>query len=135
MLVAYNKEDFGWVRGRVVQVGEEEVTIKLVDFQILDLVRNINTLRILSDELKQIPSPAVVVKLDIARAEDIYEEIDEDSMEALIEESLLYVNGSTFLKVVDSIGFGEVKILKGQLLDEKSVPLYQHLVEENFITT
>ena len=130
MLVAYNKEDFGWVRGRVVQVGEEEVTIKLVDFQILDLVRNINTLRILSDELKQIPSPAVVVKLDIARAEDI----DEGSMEALIEESLLYVNGSTFLKVVDSIGFGEVKILKGQLLDEKSVPLYQHLVEESFIT-
>ena len=131
MLVAYNKEDFGWVRGRVVQVGEEEVTIKLVDFQILDLVSNINTLRILPDELKQIPSPAVVVKLDIARVEDI----DEGSMEALIEESLLYVNGSTFLKVVDSIGFGEVKILKGQLLDEKSVPLYQHLVEENFITT
>ena len=131
MLVAYNKEDFGWVRGRVVQVGEEEVTIKLVDFQILDLVSNINTLRILPDELKQIPSPAVVVKLDIARVEDI----DEGSMEALIEESLLYVKGSTFLKVVDSIGFGEVKILKGQLLDEKSVPLYQHLVEENFITT
>ena len=130
MLVAYNKEDFGWVRGRVVKVGEEEVTIKLVDFQILDLVSNINTLRILPDELKQIPSPAVVVKLDIARVEDI----DEGSMEALIEESLLYVNGSTFLKVVDSIGFGEVKILKGQLLDEKSVPLYQHLVEENFIT-
>ena len=135
MLVAYNKEDFGWVRGRVVQVGEEEVTIKLLDFQILDLVRNINTLRILPDELKQIPSPAVVVKLEIARAEDIGEDIDEDSMEALIEESLLYVEGSTFLKVVDSIGFGEVKILKGQLLDEKSVPLYQHLVEENFITT
>ena len=66
MLVAYNKEDFGWVRGRVVQVGEEEVTIKLLDFQILDLVRNINSLRILPDELKQIPSPAVVVKLDIA---------------------------------------------------------------------
>ena len=32
MLVAYAKEDFGWVRGRVVQVVEEErVTVKLLD--------------------------------------------------------------------------------------------------------
>ena len=134
MLVAYNKEDFGWVRGRVVQVGEEEVTIKLVDFQILDLVRNINTLKILPEGLKQIPSPSVVVKLDIARAQDFDEDIDEDSMEALIEESLAYVEGSTFLRVLRSIGFGEVKVLTGQLLDEKNMPLYNHLVEENFIT-
>ena len=39
MLVAYIKEDFGWVRGRVVHVEEEaEVTVKLLDFQILDLI-------------------------------------------------------------------------------------------------
>ena len=129
MLVAYIKEDFGWVRGRVVQVDEEEVTVKLVDFQILDLVGNINTLRILPEELKQIPSPAVVVKLDIAPAEDI----DEDTMEALIEESLVNLEGSTFLKVKRSIGVGEVKILKGQLLSDKKVPLYDYLVEENLL--
>ena len=130
MLVAYIKEDFGWVRGRVVQVGEEEVTVKLVDFQTLDLVTNTNTLRILSEELKQIPSPAVVVKLDIAPAEEY---IDEYSMEALMEKSLVDAEGSTFLKVNRSIGFGDVKILKGQLLDEKMVPLYDYLVEENLI--
>ena len=130
MLVAYIKEDFGWVRGRVVHVGEEEVTVKLVDFQTLDLVTNTNTLRILPEELKQIPSPAVVVKLDIAPSE---EDIDEDSMEALMEKSLVDVEGSTFLKVNRSIGFGDVKILKGQLLDEKMVPLYDYLVEENLI--
>ena len=129
MLVAYIKEDFGWVRGRVVQVDEEEVTVKLVDFQILDLVGNINTLRILPEELKQVPSPAVVVKLDIAPAEDI----DEDTMEALIEESLVNLEGSTFLKVKRSIGVGEVKILKGQLLSDKKVPLYDYLVEENLL--
>ena len=129
MLVAYIKEDFGWVRGRVVQVDEEEVTVKLVDFQILDLVGNMNALRILPEELKQIPSPAVVVKLDIAPAEDI----DEDTMEALIEESLVNLEGSTFLKVKRSIGVGEVKILKGQLLSDKKVPLYDYLVEENLL--
>ena len=129
MLVAYIKEDFGWVRGRVVQVDEEEVTVKLVDFQILDLVGNMNALRILPEELKQIPSPAVVVKLDIAPAEDI----DEDMMEALIEESLVNLEGSTFLKVKRSIGVGEVKILKGQLLSDKKVPLYDYLVEENLL--
>ena len=75
------------------------------------------------------PSPAVVVKLDIAPAEDI----DEDSMEALIEESLVNVKGSTFLKVRRSIGYGEVKVLKGQLLDDKKVPVYDYLVEENLI--
>ena len=130
MLVAYDKEDFGWVRGRVVRVGEEgTVTVKLVDFQILDLVSNINSLRILPEDLKQIPSPAVVVKLPIAPAEDI----DEDSMEALIEESLLHVQGPTFIKVHRSIGFGEVKILEAQLLDNKKVPVYDYLVEENLI--
>ena len=132
MLVAYIKEDFGWVRGRVVNVGEEEVTVKLVDFQTLDLLTNTNTLRILPEELKQIPSPAVVVKLDIAPAD---ENIDENSMEALIEESLVNREGSIFLKVHRSIGFGDVKILKGQLLDEKKIPLYDYLVEENFIFT
>ena len=130
MLVAYIKEDFGWVRGRVVDIDEEQVTVKLVDFQTLDLVKNLNTLRILPEELK-IPSPAVVVKLDITPAEDI----DEDSMAALIEESLVNVKGSTFLKVHRSIGFGEVKVLKGQLLDDKKVPVYSYLVEENFIFT
>ena len=128
MLVAYVKEDFGWVRGRVVDVDEEQVTVKLVDFQTLELVKNINTIRILPEELKM-PSPAVVVKLDIAPAEDI----DEDSMEALIEESLVNVKGSTFLKVRRSIGYGEVKVLKGQLLDDKKVPVYDYLVEENLI--
>ena len=128
MLVAYVKEDFGWVRGRVVDVDEEQVTVKLVDFQTLELVKNINTIRVLPEELKM-PSPAVVVKLDIAPAEDI----DEDSMEALIEESLVNVKGSTFLKVRRSIGYGEVKVLKGQLLDDKKVPVYDYLVEENLI--
>ena len=128
MLVAYVKEDFGWVRGRVVDVDEEQVTVKLVDFQTLELVKNINTIRILPEELKM-PSPAVVVKLDIAPAEDT----DEDSMEALIEESLVNVKGSTFLKVRRSIGYGEVKVLKGQLLDDKKVPVYDYLVEENLI--
>ena len=72
MLVAYIKEDFGWVRGRVVQVVEEErVTVKLLDYQILDVVTNINTLRIHPEDLKQIPSPALVMKLAIAPAEDI----------------------------------------------------------------
>ena len=128
MLVAYVKEDFGWVRGRVVDVDEEQVTVKLVDFQSLELVKNVNTIRVLPEELKM-PSPAVVVKLDIAPAEDI----DEDSMEALIEESLVNVKGSTFLKVRRSIGYGEVKVLKGQLLDDKKVPVYDYLVEENLI--
>ena len=128
MLVAYVKEDFGWVRGRVVDVDEEQVTVKLVDFQTLELVKNINTIRVLPEELKM-PSPAVVVKLDIAPAEDI----DEDSMEALIEESLVNVKGSTFLKVRRSIGYGEVKVLKGQLLDDKKIPVYDYLVEENLI--
>ena len=128
MLVAYVKEDFGWVRGRVVDVDEEQVTVKLVDFQTLELVKNVNTIRVLPEELKM-PSPAVVVKLDIAPAEDI----DEDSMEALIEESLVNVKGSTFLKVRRSIGYGEVKVLKGQLLDDKKVPVYDYLVEENLI--
>ena len=132
MLVAYIKEDFGWVRGRVVQVVEEErVTVKLLDYQILDVVTNINSLRILPEDLKRIPSPALVVKLAIAPAEDI----DEASMEALIEESLVNVEGPTLLKVHRSIGFGEVKILRGQLLDNKKVPVYNYLVEENFIVT
>ena len=130
MLVAYIKEDFGWVRGRVVHVEEEEVIVKLVDFQILDVVRNINTLRILPEELKQIPSPAVVVKLDIAPAE---EDIDENSMEALMEKSLVDVEGSTFLKVNRFIGFGDVKILGGQLIDNKRVPIYNCLVGDNWI--
>ena len=132
MLVAYIKEDFGWVRGRVVQVVEEErVMVKLLDYQILDVVTNINSLRILPEDLKRIPSPALVVKLAIAPAEDI----DEASMEALIEESLVNVEGPTLLKVHRSIGFGEVKILRGQLLDNKKVPVYNYLVEENFIVT
>ena len=130
MLVAYIKEDFGWVRGRVVQVVEEErVTVKLLDYQILDVVTNINTLRTLPEDLKRIPSPALVVKLAIAPAEDI----DEASMEALIEESLVNIEGPTLLKVHRSIGFGEVKILGGQLLDNKRVPIYNCLVEENWI--
>ena len=132
MLVAYIKEDFGWVRGRVVQVVEEErVKVKLLDYQTFDVVTNINTLRILPEDLKQIPSPALVVKLAIAPAEDI----DEASIEALIEESLVNVKGPTLLKVHRSIGFGEVKILGGQLLDNKKVPVYNYLVEENLIVT
>ena len=132
MLVAYDKEDFGWVRGRVVQVVEEErVMVKLLDFQILDVVTNISTLRILPEDLKQIPSPALVVRLAIAPAEDI----DEASMKALIEESLVNVEGPTLLKVHRSFGFGDVKILGGQLLDNKKVPVYNYLVEENLIVT
>ena len=101
MIIITFKEDFGWVRARVRRCGEENVTVQLVDLGVLELVTNVNSLRILPQELREIPSPAVIVKLNISHAEDI----DVNSAKALMKECLVNLQESTFLNVQHSIGF------------------------------
>ena len=99
MLVAYSKQDFGWVRGRILKVRQDgSVLLKLVDLETLDLVQvaELARLRQLSAELRSLPSPAIIVKLALAPADQELTLVD---LEALMEESLTASQAKTFLKV------------------------------------
>ena len=100
MLVAYSKQDFGWVRGRILKVRQDgSVLLKLVDLETLDLVQvaELARLRQLSAELRSLPSPAIIVKLALAPADQELTLVD---LEALMEESLRRASqAKTFLKV------------------------------------
>ena len=132
MLVAFNKADFGWVRGRVVTVRRDGgVVVKLVDLETTELVTELNRLRQIPSELREVPSPLVIVKLSVLPADD---DLDEDTMEALFDECLQNLPDEILLRVQVSLCVrDDVAVVRGHLVTRDMRAAYNYLVEEQLV--
>ena len=72
MLVSYYQQTIGWVRGKILDVttgalGRPEFLVSLLDYGTEEIVKQLESFRILPRKLRQFPILAVSVRLPLVK--------------------------------------------------------------------